>query len=206
MSIPRGASGRTVKTATDPSGSIRRRAAFVSISSMPAEGSTYGVAADAEGNGWWSQFLADFVTKADVKTGERFEILMRDPQYEARRALMTSDDLAFYDAAGAQSWGGYPVNPVPWASAPRRLSADQKGNTVWVPNWASGMLAKVDIRTLKPPTTAYRPAGTPIIRAWTRPRTCGRTCQWGTRSLSSIPGRNNGPSIDCRVGDATRAT
>jgi virginiamycin B lyase len=115
----------------------------------PADGSTYGVAADAEGNGWWSQFLADYVTKADVKTGERFEIAMRDPNYEKRRALMTPADLAFYEAAGAQSWGGYAVDPVPWASAPRRLSADQKGNTVWVPNWGGGTLAKIDIHTLK---------------------------------------------------------
>jgi streptogramin lyase/mono/diheme cytochrome c family protein len=115
----------------------------------PADGSTYGVAADGEGNGWWSQFVADYVTKADVKTGERFEIPMRDPDYEKRRALMTPADLAFYDAAGAQSWGGYPVGPTPWASAPRRLSADQKGNTVWVPNWAGETLAKIDIHTLK---------------------------------------------------------
>jgi virginiamycin B lyase len=115
----------------------------------PADGSTYGIAADADGNGWWSQFLADYVTKADVRTGERFELAMRDPNYDRRRALMTPDDLAFYEAAGAQTWGGYPVDPAPWASAPRRMSADKSGNTVWVPLWAAEAVAKIDIHTLK---------------------------------------------------------
>ena len=159
---PRAMGGFMNSTDVDPQGNVWTNGRFGSVRfdpvkhtfrlyqhRTPADGSTYGVAADAEGNGWWSQFLADYVTKADVKTGERFEIPMRDPNYEKRRALMTPADLAFYEAAGAQSWGGYPVAPVPWASAPRRLSADQKGNTVWVPNWAGQTLAKIDIHTLK---------------------------------------------------------
>lgn len=145
--------GRVWTNSVSRNGSIRFDPATRSFrlyqQRTPADGSTYGVAADAEGNGWWSQFLADFVTKADVKTGQRVEIPMRDPNYEKRRALMTTEDLAFYEASGAQSWGGYPVDPVPWASAPRRLSADQKGNTVWVPNWAGETLARIDIHTLK---------------------------------------------------------
>ena len=116
----------------------------------PADGTTYGVAADAEDNGWWSGFLSDVVTKVDAATGRTWNIPMRDPLWATRRALMTAEDLAFYDSIGSQSWGSYPAGPVPFASAPRRLAADKAGSTVWVPNWGSGVLASIDIHTRVP--------------------------------------------------------
>ena len=116
----------------------------------PADGTTYGVAADADDNGWWSGFLSDIVTKVDARTGRAWSIPMRDPQWQARRALMTKADLDFYASAGSQSWGSYPVSPVPFASAPRRLAADKTGSTVWVPNWGSGILAGINIQTRVP--------------------------------------------------------
>ncbi|MEQ1898015.1 MAG: carboxypeptidase regulatory-like domain-containing protein [Vicinamibacterales bacterium] len=116
----------------------------------PADGTTYGVAADAEDNGWWSGFLSDIVTKVDATTGRAWNIPMRDPLWATRRALMTRADLDFYASIGSQSWGSYPAGPVPFASAPRRLAADKKGSTVWVPNWGSGVLAGIDIHTRVP--------------------------------------------------------
>ncbi len=117
---------------------------------MPADGFTYGVAADADDNGWWAMFNADRVVKADVRTGKSHEVVMRDPRYEARQKLTTPADQEYYEHVGALSWGG--VIPH-YASAPRRPSADKKGNTIWVPNYYGQNLAKIDIRTLK--TTYY---------------------------------------------------
>ncbi len=116
----------------------------------PADGTTYGVAADAEDNGWWSGFLSDIVTKVDAVTGRAWNIPMRDPLWATRRALMTPADLDFYASVGSQSWGSYPAGPAPFASAPRRLAADKTGSTVWVPNWGSGVLAGIDIHTRVP--------------------------------------------------------
>ncbi len=116
----------------------------------PADGTTYGVGADAKDNGWWSGFLSDIVTKVDAKTGVAWNIPMRDPLWSTRRALMTKEDLEFYDSIGSQSWGSYPAGPVPFASAPRRLAADKAGSTVWVPNWGSGVLAGIDIHSRVP--------------------------------------------------------
>jgi streptogramin lyase/mono/diheme cytochrome c family protein len=115
----------------------------------PGDGVTYGVAADADGNGWWSQFRNDRVTKADVKTGKAFDLPMHDPDRAARMALATPDDLAFYESIGTQFWGGSSANPVLYADAPRRMSADKAGRTVWVPLWAGQHVAEIDIRTLK---------------------------------------------------------
>src|SRR5262249_8528027 len=69
--------------------------------------------------------------------------------YAARKALATPADLAYYESAGTQFWGGNSVNPALYANAPRRMSADKRGRTVWVPNWAGMNIAEIDIRTLR---------------------------------------------------------
>ncbi len=97
----------------------------------PADGFTYGMTGDADGNGWWTQFNAERVVKGDPRTGESTEFIMRPPWMADRESLMTPDDRAFYESVGALLWGG--INSVPGAQAPRRLGADRGGDTVWVP-------------------------------------------------------------------------
>ena len=92
-------------------------------------GFSYGMAVDAEDNPWWSVWNADTVFKADLKTGEITEIPMRDPEYGAWKALATPADLEFYESVGSQYWGGNSANPVSYANAPRRLSADNRKRT-----------------------------------------------------------------------------
>ena len=115
----------------------------------PFDGFSYGMAVDADDNGWWSAWNEDKVVKANPETGEILEIPMRDPEYEARKALATPADLEYYKSIGSLEGGGIPANPVPYANAPRRMSADKRGTTVWVPNWAGGNIAEIDIRTLE---------------------------------------------------------
>jgi streptogramin lyase len=89
----------------------------------------YGTAGDAEGNGWWTQYTSDRVVKGDPKTGKTYDVLMRPP------------------------WLGN-INTIPYGQQPRRLGADKRGDSVWVPNNAASNLAKINIHTLE---TKYYP-------------------------------------------------
>ena len=80
---------------------------------------------------------------SNASTGESKQFVM-DPPWEDQ-VVTTSGDREFYRAIDALGAGG--VNSVPGAQAPRRLGADKKGSTVWVPNWWGSNLAKIDIRT-----------------------------------------------------------
>jgi streptogramin lyase len=112
-------------------------------------GITYGVTADADDNPWWSESYSDKVATKNMKTGKITEFNIHDPEYDARKALATSDDLAFYDSIGALKWSTDSGDPVPYSELPRRLSADKHGDTVWVPNWAASSVAEINIHTMK---------------------------------------------------------
>jgi streptogramin lyase len=112
-------------------------------------GNTYGLTTDADGNPWWSEAYSDIVATRDLNTGNVLEFEMRDPEYAARKALSTPEDLAFYDNIGAETWAMSSAEPLPYSEMPRRLSADTSGDTVWVPLWASYYLAEINIRTHK---------------------------------------------------------
>lgn len=115
----------------------------------PGNGNTYGIAVDAVDNIWWSEAYADKVATKDMKTGQVYEMDMRDPDYNARKALATPADLAFYDSIGAETWAVNSAEPLPYANMPRRMSADKKGDSVWIPNWAQSNLAEINIHTRK---------------------------------------------------------
>lgn len=113
----------------------------------PGNGTTYGDATDSENNPWWSESYSDIVATRDMKTGKVIEFRMRDPQYAARKALSTPEDLAFFRNVGAETWGSTAVDPLPYSEMPRRMSADKTGDTVWVPMWANRYLAEINIHT-----------------------------------------------------------
>jgi streptogramin lyase len=105
---------------------------------------TYGLGADADGNGWWAVITHDRVGVSDVKTGTASEI-----QFAPRQDMMelvTPADRDFFntfgDASGANANIGFP-----WAQAPRRLGGDKNGHVMWVGNFWGQSLAEVDIHT-----------------------------------------------------------
>jgi len=103
---------------------------------------TYGIATDADGNGWWAQMNCDMLGKSDIKTGKSLEVkLQRRPGFEQ---LATPRDKELYDLARSQ-WNSARI----WDQGPRRLGADRKGTAVYVANWWGDNLAKIDIRTNK---------------------------------------------------------
>ena len=116
----------------DPAGRTWRR--YGSIN--PFDGATYGVAADVDGNGWWTQFNANRLGKADPRTGEVFEVLLRPPWLLDREDTRTPADAAFYRSIGALAEGGDGgINMIPGAMAPRRMGADRHGEFVYLANF-----------------------------------------------------------------------
>ena len=119
----------------------------------------YGTAGDAEGNGWWTQYTADRVVKGDPRTGKTYEVVIRPPWLNQREDVMTAADREWYTSMGAMTWGN--INTIPYGQQPRRLGADKRGDTVWVPNNAASNLAKINIHTLE--TTYYPVEGNPYF-------------------------------------------
>ena len=114
----------------------------------PGNGTTYGMSVDSEDNPWWSESYSDKVATRNMKTGKVTEFDMRDPGYEARKALFKSD-YDFYESIGGGIWSGTSGTPLPYGEFPRRLAADKNGDTVWVPDWAETNIAEINIHTMK---------------------------------------------------------
>jgi streptogramin lyase/mono/diheme cytochrome c family protein len=107
-------------------------------------GTSYGVAGDRDGNGWWAQFYSglDTVEKADVATGQTLDVKLTP--VPGIKELFSPEDLKMYQLAGSDQEAAYP-----WLQGPRRLGADPNGDVVWVGCYWSGFLAKIDTHTLK---------------------------------------------------------
>jgi streptogramin lyase len=105
----------------------------------------YGTATDAEGNGWWTQYTADRVVKADPKTGKTYEVAMRPPWVNVDD-LTDAADREWYQSMGVMTWGN--INTVPYGQQPRRMGADKRGEYVWVPNNVGNNVARINIHTL----------------------------------------------------------
>ena len=154
----------------------------------------YGAAADAEGNGWWTQYTRDAVVKGDPRTGRTAEVVMRPPWVDVND-LTTAADRAWYASMGVMTWGN--INTVPQGQQPRRLGADKRGNAVWVPNNVGNNVARIDIHSLD--VKYYRVEGSPYFvtvdrdsNVWTNlfsdakvARLNPRTDQWTYYTLPS---------------------
>jgi streptogramin lyase len=109
------------------------------------DGQTYGAAADSNGNGWWTQFNMDLVVHADLAAGKTFEFPMQPP--DRTEVTLTPEDREFYHNIGGDRFSGTFARPG--SQAPRRLSTDKRGTSVWVANWWGGNLARIDTKTKK---------------------------------------------------------
>jgi streptogramin lyase len=112
-------------------------------------GGSYGIAADRQGNGWWTQINIDRVNRADVETGKTLEFKV-PPRTARADEVITDADRKLYELAGVEltDFSGF------WSQGPRRMGADKNGDVVWVCDYWGGNLMKYDIRTLK--TTLYK--------------------------------------------------
>jgi streptogramin lyase len=98
----------------------------------------YGVAGDADGNGWFCQPGLDVVGIADFANKKVAE--MRLPPRPGIDEISTEEDRKFFQTAESSFTTG--VLP---AQGPRRMVA--QGNYVWWSNWFAQSLSRVNIQT-----------------------------------------------------------
>lgn len=176
------------------------------------DGFSYGMVADGQGRGWWTQFEADRVEMADPATGRTTEYRMA---FDENRASVSSpEDKDFYDSIGALEWGG--MNTIPGSQAPRRLGADKAGNAVWVPLYHGQSLARIDTASgaiqyipLPVPATPYFVTVDQHHNVWMNTlsddalfRYDPASAQWTIFSLPSLGCDSRNMSLDEKSGDA----
>ena len=118
-------STRWARSGARPTGGANRfdpvTKTWMHFESVPpgATTSCTGRPTDAEGNGWWTQYTADKVVKADPKTGKTYEVVMRPPWVDVDD-VTTAADREWYTSMGAMTWGNINTVPVRPAAAPHR--------------------------------------------------------------------------------------
>jgi len=117
---------------------------------MQAYTSTYGIAADQDGNSWVSQYPLSILIHHYLVTGESENVPVpkRDnPRYQ----LFTGDDRKIFDMMGGPLQQG---RGVPDQYAVRKPAAGPgPTDALWAPTWHGESLVKIDIHTKK--TTVY---------------------------------------------------
>ena len=107
------------------------------------EKTTYGIAGDANGNGWWLDMRFDHVEFGDPATDKTTELQLAQDERGAKE--VTDHDKTVYATYVVTDFN----NPYLWSQGPRRMGADKDGKLVWVANSFGGNLAKIDINTKK---------------------------------------------------------
>jgi virginiamycin B lyase len=176
------------------------------------DGFSYGMVADGQGRGWWTQFCADRVEMGDPGTGRTTEFRMALDEQRARVA--SAEDKDYYASIGALEWGG--INTVPGAQAPRRLGADKTAGVVWVPNYLGLNLARIDVASgavsyvqMPVPATPYFVSVDAQHRVWMNTlsddalfRFNPTTKEWTIFSLPSLGCESRHMSLDEKRGEA----
>lgn len=106
-------------------------------------GTTYGVAADRNGNGWWAEMTIDIVDKGDVASKEALEVKL--PPAPGWKEKITPEEAKLYKTFSPPDFN----TPFPWSQGPRRMGSDKNGDTVWVGDSWGGNLARIDINTMQ---------------------------------------------------------
>lgn len=106
-------------------------------------GTTYGVAADRNGNGWWAEMTIDIVDKGDIASKEALEVKL--PPVPGWKEKLTPEETKLYAGFSPPDFN----TPFPWSQGPRRMGSDKSGDTVWVGDSWGGNLARIDINTMQ---------------------------------------------------------
>jgi streptogramin lyase len=104
-------------------------------------GTTYGVAADRNGNGWWAEMTIDIIAHGDMATKKASEIRL-PPEAQFAKGLKPEEEKLY------ATFSPPDFNTVlPWSQGPRRMGSDKNGNTVWIGDSWGGNYARIDIDT-----------------------------------------------------------
>ncbi|MGE3510145.1 MAG: hypothetical protein AB7N65_14825, partial [Vicinamibacterales bacterium] len=120
-----------------PTGALRydpKTRQFTQFKSLTAR-LTYGVAGDADGNGWWTGVDDDTIVYSDSNDQVHEIKLPERPLTE----YLKPGDFAEGDEIPQPGIGG--------RQSPRRPVADLNGTSVWVPNFRGNTLVQIDTKT-----------------------------------------------------------
>ena len=123
----------------------------LTLATPGVSGGYYGLSIDGRDNVWFTMITLDRVGVVDSQTGKVSEIYLGKEPFEGAR-LPTVESAS----------GAGPPNQ----KGPRKLRADRNGDSVWVPEFFAGKLAKIDIQTHK--VTEY-----PLPFRYTKPYAAG---------------------------------
>ena len=141
--------GKGMIWASSPDGALRfdpQTAKFTEYKSVTYKtpngtGTTYGAAADRDGNGYWAEMVLDTVGVGDGATGKASEIKLAPLTREAN--LLTADERKFYETYSQPDFN----SPLPWAQGPRRMGTDKNADVLWVGDSWGANLARIDTHT-----------------------------------------------------------
>jgi streptogramin lyase len=186
---------------------------FVSPSADSPKFSTYGLAGDADGNGWWADITEDKLGMGDIKTGKSREVQLQ-PRSEMKE-LTTEEDRKFYDRK--DDLLPLSINTsAPWGRSPRRIAADHSGRYVWSADFFGQDISSVDIRSLKvtyynlpvPYASAYDLTVDKNHMVWVTLRNADRvgkfdpeTKKWTVYQLPTLGTECRGISVDRTTGE-----
>jgi streptogramin lyase len=111
---------------------------------------TYGMAADADGNGWTSMFPIDVLIKSDIKTGTSEVVDLPKRESNALR-LFNDEERKFFDELEQEFRARGKLD----GQAIRKPGGDFRRNVIWGPAWHGGSLLKIDARTKRVTTYPY---------------------------------------------------
>ena len=111
---------------------------------------TYGMAADADGNGWTSMFPIDVLIKNDIKTGTS-EIVEVPKRESSTLRLFSDEERRFFEVLDQE----FRARGKLQGQAIRKPGGDLRRNVIWGPAWHGGSLLKIDARTKKVTTYPY---------------------------------------------------
>jgi len=115
----------------------------VTFKTRNGNGTTYGMAADRDGNGWWAQMPIDVIGKSDIASGKSQEIKL--PPVTAELERLRPEERKYYEQASPLDFN----TPLPWSQGPRRMGTDKNGDVLWVGNSWGGSLTRIDTKTLE---------------------------------------------------------
>ena len=113
----------------------------VTFKTPNGNGTTYGAAADRDGNGWWAEMSIDVIGWGNGQTGKSSEIRLQPVKAELQR--ITPQEEAGYSKMVAPDFN----TPFPWSQGPRRMGTDKNADVLWVGNSWGGNLARIDTKT-----------------------------------------------------------
>lgn len=175
--------------------------------------STYGLAGDIDGKGWWTVISEDKLGIGDPATGKSTELQLA-PRAEMKE-FTTEEDRKFY--ARTDDLGPLSINTSsPFDRTPRRLGADPSEPYVWAADFYGQDLAQVNTRTLEVkhhdlPIRYASPYGVKVGKnhvVWTALRNADRvgsydpkTDKWTVYQLPTVGSECRDITIDEKTGD-----